>query len=341
MIEISVTLRDIVDASGVSLATVSRVLSGKTNLSSKKAIKVIEVAKKLGYELPKEMVARRSMTFGVVASKNVEQSTSNAFFSEVIKGIANFCNTKDINIQLIIETQEELELLRCAKLVENGDIDGFILLASRVDDQLINYLSLNDFPFIVIGHVNKDSVYTVNTDGKKAFEQLTNHLIMLGHKTIGLINSSIKFVGSLDALAGYRETLQKNNIEFDETLIYDGGLSWEESYETALQILSNRNVPTALVVSDDIMAAAAIKAIREQGLKVPGDVAIVSYSDHYLASLMNPGLTTIRVPIIDLGFTAAKSLYQIMNKEEVEKNIILETKLVIRDSCGFKKGAKV
>jgi DNA-binding LacI/PurR family transcriptional regulator len=337
---ITVTLRDIAEKSGVSLATVSRVLSGKASSSSKKAIKVKETAENLGYVFSEELKQARSTVFGVVASKNVEQSTSNAFFSEVTRGIANFCNARNINIQLIINPHEEHELVLCKRLIDSGDVDGFILLSSRINDQLIDFLSVNDIAFVVIGHAEKESVYTVNTDNAKAFEQLTDHLIKLGHERIALINGSMKFVSSIDTLYGYKNTLIKNNIEIDETLIYDGGLSWQESYETTLQILSLREMPTAIVVSDDIKAAATMKALHEHGFSVPDDVSIVSYSDHYIAGLMNPGLTTIRVPIFELGAVAANSLFQLLNGEEVAEKIILDTKLIIRDSCGFKKLVK-
>jgi DNA-binding LacI/PurR family transcriptional regulator len=335
-----VTLRDIAKETGVSLATVSRILSSKTSSSSKKAVMVKEAAQKLGYDLSQEKVKARSKIFAVVASKNVDQSTSSAFFTEVIRGITNYCNSQNVNVQLIINTQEEQELFHCKKLIDNDEVDGFILLSSRLDDKLIDSLLLDNFPFVVIGHVENENVYSVNTDNKKAFEQLTDHLIKLGHEKIALINSSMKFISSIDTLASYKDTLQKNNMEIDERLIYDGGLSWEESYETTLQILSLREMPTAIVVSDDIKAAATIKALNEQGFRVPEDISIVSYSDHYIASLMNPNLTTIRVPIFDLGYTAANSLLKMLNEQEVEKKIILDTKLIIRESCGFKKSVK-
>jgi DNA-binding LacI/PurR family transcriptional regulator len=335
-----VTLRDIAKETGVSLATVSRILSSKTSSSSKKAVMVKEAAQKLGYDLSQEKVKARSKIFAVVASKNVDQSTSSAFFTEVIRGITNYCNSQNVNVQLIINTQEEQELFQCKKLIDNDEVDGFILLSSRQDDKLIDSLLLDNFPFVVIGHVENENVYSVNTDNKKAFEQLTDHLIKLGHEKIALINSSMKFISSIDTLASYKDTLQKNNMEIDERLIYDGGLSWEESYETTLQILSLREMPTAIVVSDDIKAAATIKALNEQGFRVPEDISIVSYSDHYIASLMNPNLTTIRVPIFDLGYTAANSLLKMLNEQEVEKKIILDTKLIIRESCGFKKSVK-
>lgn len=337
---IATTLRDIADKTGVSLSTVHRVLSGKISLENESALKVLRAADELGYTYQEKNTKRRNITIGVVGNKNVEQSTSNSYFSEVLRGISTILNLNDANVLIILNQQEELELAQCEKMIENGEVDGFILLSSRVNDSLVDMLSKKHIPFVVIGRTENPQIYSVNTDTKRAFEDLTEHLIKIGHSRISLLNGSMKFMFDFDVLEGYKNALSNNNIDYESALVFNGGMTWQESYEAALRILSLRPIPTAIVAADDIRAISAMKAIHEYGLRVPKDIAVVSYSDHDIASLSEPSLTTIRVPIFELGSTAAKSLLQILNGETIETMQHVETQLVIRESCGFKSFMK-
>ena len=167
----------------------------------------------------------------------------------------------------------------------------------------------------------------------------TDHLIKLGHQRIGLItNAPTIYTASATRLEGYRQALETAGITFDETLIRYGDYTPESGFLAMEELLDIDLPPTAVFVASDSVALGAMHAIHQRNLQIPGDMAVVGYDDVPLARFLYPPLTTIRLPAYDLGRAAADMLIGMLNTEESTKKppgILLDTELVIRETCGF------
>ena len=166
------------------------------------------------------------------------------------------------------------------------------------------------------------------------------HLIRLGHRRIGTITGRLGMTAAQDRLEGYRQALQTHAISVDDDLISEGDFS-ERSGVMGMEALLPA-APTAVFVASDSMAIGALKALRDRGKQVPKDMALVGYDDIPLASLVEPGLTTVRQPIEHMGSMAAELLLNLLDNPTDEKapahRIILPAELVIRASCGSTLG---
>jgi LacI family transcriptional regulator len=184
------------------------------------------------------------------------------------------------------------------------------------------------------------SVSFVDVDNRSAARQAVEHLIHLGHQRIGCItNAPSEYTGSADRLAGYRDALQAAGLPYDEQLVRFGNFAPESGYEMARSLLQESPQPTALFVASDVVAFGAMSAIRELGLTIPGDIALVGFDDVPLARYTNPPLTTIRLPATELGKKAGQTLVSLIQEGKGEQTL-LKTELVVRMSCGTANGSK-
>lgn len=344
-----VSIRDVAREANVSVSTVSRVIRKYPNVPPETEEVVMKAIKKLNY-IPN--VAAQSLTqgsmrnIGIVFTRSAENAFSNPFFADVLRGIGNVAQKHDYYLQLISFSDLKKEKEECIKLLRSGRVDGLILLSSRIYDSLIYELLSQDLKFVLSGRILESSllsekIHCVNTDNVGDSYKAVCHLIRLGHKKIAIVNAPMEYVVSKDRYDGFRQALLWGGIEHDPDLEIDGGYTLEDARKAVKEKLMKRRDITAIFATDDLKAVAAIQAIKELGMKVPEDIAVIGYNDFEVATVVEPNLTTVRVPIFELGKEAATMLVQLLqNKEIKEKRKIIPTEFIIRDSCGFKLKGK-
>jgi LacI family transcriptional regulator len=169
--------------------------------------------------------------------------------------------------------------------------------------------------------------------------RIVEHLVNLGHRRIACISyaPTNKKCDPYRRLMVYREVLEAAGIDYDEALVRDGRFDPETGYEAMKSLLESSPLPTALYAMCDVIAFGAMTAIREAGLRIPEDIAVVGFDDMRLARYSIPPLTTVREPDIDHGWLAGNMLMDLINNRPLEQNhIVLKTEMKIRDSCGFR-----
>ena len=229
--------------------------------------------------------------------------------------------------------------------------EGLIIFGIDLDDKTVTILNEKNIPFVLINSLksNENVSYIFPNYRKGAFIAI-EHLVRLGHKRIGFITGSMELKLDFEKMLGYKSALAKFGLEYDEKIIKKGDYSEKKAYKATIALLESNWAPTAIFAADDIMAAGVIKAVRSKRLDVPDDIAVVGFNDMQIASLLDPPLTTVKVPTYKIGKLAMEILLKLMREKKKGKAVkgykfILEPELIIRQSCGsgeiMKRGDKI
>ncbi|MUK89006.1 LacI family DNA-binding transcriptional regulator [Ornithinibacillus sp. L9] len=333
-----VTIKDVAKASGVSPSTVSRVIADNPRITEETKKKVRKAMKQLGYHpniSARNLVAKSTKAIGVIMPSSANTALQNPFFPEILRGIGSVIHKMQYSMSLSTgETEEEI-FAEVQRMVYGSYVDGVILLYSRVNDRITNFLREKDFPFVIVGkpYDYETAITHVDNDNFNAGKEITKHLIEKGHKRIGFIGGSRELFVTMDREAGYIAALQENGLEIrDEYKIHTEFLK-SGGREAIEYLLSLETRPTGLVVSDDLISLGILARLEEAGIQVPTDVSLVSFNNVYLSEITRPALTTVDIQIYELGAQSAKVLIEkTKNKDEPAKRIIIPYKIVHRDS---------
>ncbi|MEW6046876.1 MAG: LacI family DNA-binding transcriptional regulator [Bacillota bacterium] len=332
-----VTIREVARVARVSPSTVSRALAGNPRISEATRLRVLEAMESLGYRpnaIARSLVTRSSRTLGVVLYRPPDQAFAHPFFAEALRGVARAAQDFGYSIMVTAAETYEAEAQQCLAMLQDRRADGAVLLASRNPDPLIAELVRQRLPFVVLGRVpGQPSVYWVNNDNFQAAALAVTHLIELGHRRIALIGGHEELVVTQDRLNGFVMTLQEANLSLPPGWVSLGEFTWQHGHREARRLLEGGDRPTAIVGMDDVLAAGVCRAAREMGLELPRDLSVVGFNDDPLAQLLNPPLTTVRIPARELGEAAARQLIDRLNgRIPPVRHIILPVELVVRGS---------
>jgi len=334
-----VTSNDIAEAAGVSRTTVSFVLNGKeeTGISAETKARVLATAASLGYvpnSAARMLVSGRSRTLGLVLAHG-DLMTLDAYAPPLMFGISRVCNS--MGYKLLVEAVEDDRRGNgYVDLVKSKRIDALIVLNSSAEDQELLHLIDGQFPVVLIGTIGHPKENAVRSHADRGAERATRHLLNLGHRRIAHITyAPIRYKGALDRCRSYQRALKKGGGQSDENLIGFGDFSIESGYSAMRKLLRRDRRFTALFAGNDTIAVGAIAALREAGLSIPGDVAVVGFDDLPIASYCQPALTTIKTEPVHHGEQAALAALDLLDGRPVGIRTCKQSlKLVIRESCG-------
>ena len=302
--------------------------------------RVLKVIQDTGFHpnvATRALASQRSMMIGLVLPRSVSSFFADPYFPRLTQGIARACNLRDYTLGLFLVSTPEDEDKIFPRVSRKGFLDGTLVQSGILGDQLIERLVNLPTPFVVLGRPFQTSdVSYIDVDNVKAAFDAVTHLFQLGYRSIGTITGTMKSTVSLDRKEGYLRAVVENGLPVNKSLIAEGDFSEMGGYLAMQQLLAAK--PDAIFASSDIMALGAMRAVREAGLCVPEDIAFVGFDDLPLASLSDPPLTTVHQPISEFGERAVEVLIDLIeNGTMPPRRIIMETELVIRDSCGAKQ----
>jgi LacI family transcriptional regulator len=326
------TLDDIGRLAGVSRATVSRVINDYPHITPEVRERVQRVILETGYHpnrIAQSLASSRTGMIGLVIPQVAGTILTNPYFFHLINSITRATNQNDLTLALFLfHTTDEED--RIAKSILNTNfLDGVIVTADRREDALIRQLVENGIPLAFVGKPEPGlHVPYVNVENEIGGYLAAEHLIQRGRQRIATITARYNTAGE-DRFMGYRRALQAYNIPYDERLVAEGDFSQESGY-AAMQTLLEA-MPDAVFASSDVMAIGAQRAIREAGLRIPEDIAMVGFDDLPQASIAEPPLTTIRQPIDQLGPIAVAFLEAAIEREsDVMESLVLPVELILR-----------
>src|SRR6201993_676571 len=334
-----VTSNDIAQAAGVSRTTVSFVLNEKigTNISAETKARVLEAAQTLGYvpnSAARPLVSGQSRTLGLVLAHGDLMSVD-AFAPPLMYGISRICNAR--GYKLLVEAIEAGSRRDAyLDLAKSKRIDALIVLNSNSEDEGLVQMIESQFPVVLFGSIGHPNENSIRPNTGKAAVRATRHLTELGHRRIAHITyAPLRYIGARERLRAFRRAIERARLEFDERLVASGDFSMESGYRAMKELLQVRHRLTALFAGNDTIAVGAIAALREAGLSVPRDVAVVGFDDLPIASYCQPTLTTVNTNPIVQGEQAALAAFELLEGHRVgTRKCNLSLKLIIRESCG-------
>lgn len=327
------TLRDVAKRAGVSVSTASRVMNGHPQVSEEARERVLLAAKELNYDVDALGGSRRAKeggrTLGIIVP-----DVSTPFYGAILQGVEEEAFARHFDL-VLYTTQGRSQENVIERVVASKFLSGVVLVTPRhEEDKAFSRLQAG-IPAVVVDHRSEGSGFPhVTVDNLRAAFEATSYLARRGYRRIGFITGDQSVESARDRLRGYRLALGELGIEYDEEIVLEGDFTQESGFRLIQEYGSRRAMPEAWFCSNDLMAVGAIEALRAAGLSVPEDVAVMGFDDLPVATLVTPRLTTVRQPIREMGGAAIRMLLRLMEGEELETHrVILETELVVRESC--------
>ncbi|MBC7688673.1 MAG: LacI family DNA-binding transcriptional regulator [Aquabacterium sp.] len=334
-----VTIKDIGKALGLSTSTVSRALRGSYEISSETKKQVLEYAEKVNYRpnpIALSLKERRSSSIGVVVCE-----IANNFFSQAINGIESIAYNRGYHV-IISQSHEsyEREVVNVQHLASRS-VDGLLVSLSSETTDLSHFIRLYEkgLPIVFFDRVTNEIItHQVTADNYKASYEATLHLINNGYKKIALISLAPYLSVTKERVEGYKDALLQNGLPFNEKYVKyctHGGMIAEEIEAALDNLLRIKQKPDALVAAGDRITTGSLAAIKNLQLKVPRDIAVVGFTNSNIPELLDPTLTTIRMPAFEMGQVATELLIQMIESKkpiaEFETKV-LQTEFTIRNS---------
>ena len=329
------TLEMVAAIAGVSRSTVSRVVNGSTNVKPGAMSAVQAAIEELNYvpnRAARSLASRRTEVIALVIPESTAMVFGDPFFASIVQGVAmHLANTEyTLNLMIAVESRPD----KTRRYLMGGNVDGALIVSHHSGDHSYAHLE-QTLPVVYAGrplHPDEHGGnYFVGVDDIAGERVAIEHLIERGRTAIGVIAGPQDMPPGLDRLEGWRQAVRRLGMESAELVEY--GDFTPESGAQAMRRLLSRGVPIdAIVAANDQMAVGAYTAIREYGLKVPDDIAVVGFDDNYFGLTAQPPLTTVHQPSVELGSTMAEVLVKLIRQEPVERITILPTSLIVRQS---------
>jgi LacI family transcriptional regulator len=340
----AVTIKDIAEKAEVSVATVSRVINQKDihKVGKKTQERVNQILKEMGYypnAMARGLKTQKTQNISVVFFWYDRPLFTDYSLMRVLDGIANFLNEKKYNILMnTFDREMGTQASVYASFVNNGLSDGILAIAPPVDSQFFKDLKQGRLPYVLVNYqVNDPEVCFVDCLNTQGIFDVMEHLFQLGHHRFAFIGGDIHFSkNTLDRFNAFKYMLKKKNSALKDEYVYLGNWTEETGAHGVKKLWSLKTKPTAIVTSNDIIALGAIKQLRSMGVQIPQEVAITGFDDIPTVGFSDPALTTVHHPLYDIGYEAARMLWNKIGKTPLDySHRFFPTRLIIRESCGY------
>ncbi|MDR2900132.1 MAG: LacI family transcriptional regulator [Treponema sp.] len=316
------TIHDIAREANVSISTVSRVMNNTKKVSPEIKERVFSIIEKHNFkpnQIARGLVSRKSGMIAVIIP-----DISNAVFGSVTKGIESICQQKDYTL-IVSEsggnTDNELNLLRA---MSNRQIDGLLFAGVDVHQKVVDAIDEQKYSTVLVMQEMSEpstekSIPTIIHDNIQAIKDATRFLYEKGHRDIAFIGGlKNDFSAGKKRYMGYCEVMSELNLQYNDSYVEHGDFSFESGYRCMQKIHEkNKQLPSAVMVCSDLMAIGAMNYLDTMNIKVPEEISIMGFDDIEMASYVKPQLSTIRIPYFEEGALAARTLFSLMEEEEL------------------------
>lgn len=327
------TLEEVAARSGASRATASRVLNGSLKVAPGTREAVMEAVRELGYvpnRAARSLVTQRTDSIAfVVPEAETRVFSDDAFFSTVMRGVGEELGRAGKQLVLMLAPNPE-SYERVERYVTGGHVDGVIIASMHGADSLPAALIRAGVPVVTSGrHLGGARVPCVDVDHRGAVREAVEYLIATGRTRIATIAGPQDMIAGVERLAGYLDGVGRDGYA---PIVAQGDFTRASGVEAMQELLDRGERIDAVVAASDLMAVGAMKALRGRGLRVPDDIAVVGFDDTEIARYSAPPLTTIAQPLHDIGMALARQVMHLADGEDVDAELLLPTRLVIRES---------
>jgi LacI family transcriptional regulator len=320
---VNITIYDVAREANVSMATVSRVVNGNPNVKPVTRKKVLEVIERLGYRpnaVARGLASKKTTTVGVIIP-----DISNIFFAELARGIEDIATMYKYNIILSNSDQNQDKELHLLNTMLGKQVDGLVFMGGNITAEHVEEFSKSPVPIVLAGSIEEtEQIPSVNIDYEQAVYDSVKEFIEKGHKNIAFVVGPLHEPKNAEKkLKGYKNALQDAGISYNEELVVEGDYTYDSGLEAFDKLLEAAQKPTAILVGSDEMALGVVHGAEDKGYNIPEDYEVITSDNTRLSLMVRPQLTTIVQPLYDLGAVAMRLLTKLMNKEEVEEQIVV------------------
>lgn len=332
MVKAKATMREVARLSGVSPATVSRAMRNPELLKPTTLQRIHAAIRETQYSYP-------------LPPKNIEVSqaigvllptTLTVAFSDTLLGIQEAALENHYTVSVGATNYDAKVESNLLERFSRENLAGMIIAGfSLQNEPLVRHIAESVMPCIVMWEINRDqTLHYIGFDNYRAFVELTNHIIGLGHRRIGLICGPFsKSERAQRRLIGYRYALESNGIEYDPAIVFEGIPSLENGVLGFRSVMSDSNPPSAVLGGADMLALGALSEAGKMGFNVPGDISIAGFDDIPFAAYSHPPLTSMRVPAYEIGHKSVEALVKCGEEGVGQQHHCFETRLIVRESC--------
>ncbi len=329
------TIFDIARALNLSKSTVSRALTDSWEVSPETRALVIEKAREMNYRpnaQARGLVTGSTHMIGCI----VPDLLSSTYFTQVASAIQEVLIERGYQL-LLTQSNESLDEERALlKMMMSLNVDGIIMAAVTDSDfnrDLMDQIVSEGTPLVFISRVCKSvPVPKIVADDEKAAEMMVGHLVQQGCRRIAFVSGPEKILSGSRA-SGFKKGLELNRLQLIPELMVQSGLFIDDGYDATMKILDSGIMPDAIIAINDTVAFGVMKALKDKGVKIPGDVAVCGFSNSFASTIVEPGLTSTVPPLAEMGRTAINLIFRQLDGFELpDKTIVLESDMVVRDS---------
>ncbi len=330
-----VTIHDVAKLAGVSIATVSHVINKTKKVSSTTEEKVLEALSALNYipnTAAKSLKTNSYKSIGVIAEDVSSFSTP-----PIIDAVCGFLNEQGFtvnlcNLRTYSHSQYDTQLLKSSlNILEASRASGAIYIGAASPN--VSYIrSMIKVPVIFAYSTALESDYSIDYDNYGAARLAAGHLIANGHKRLAIITGSLDQEFVHQRIMGFQSAIIDASLVLPPEYILPGNWNYEQAYQQTCRLLEQPNPPTAIFAMNDFMACAVIAAGRKYGLRIPEDLSVIGFDNRSCAAFCTPAITTLGIPLYEIGIAAASSFIKLINGEEIPHKQLLNCELIQRDS---------
>jgi LacI family transcriptional regulator len=330
---LNITIYDVANEAGVSMATVSRVVNGNPNVKPSTRKKVLDAIERLGYRpnaVARGLASKKTTTVGVIIP-----DIASIFFSELARGIEDIATMYNYNIILCNSDQNKEKELHLLNTLLGKQVDGIVFMGGRVTEAHVEEFKRSPAPIVLAATLDQQKeTPSVNIDYEQAVYDAVKHLIGQGHKKVGMVSGPLEDpINGQYKFGGYRKALEDAGFPVNEDNVVIGDYTYDSGIEAMQTFLQMDEKPTAVFAGTDEMGLGVIHGAQDQGYNIPDDFEVISFDNTRLSLMVRPTLTTVVQPMYDIGAVAMRLLTKYMNNEKVEDpTVVLPHRIEFRNS---------
>ena len=334
-----VDIHTVARLANVSIATVSRTINHIPTVNPKMAKRVWQVIKELNYfpnSQARSLVSGRSRLFGLIVSE-----ITNPFFPELIQGFEDVAVEHGYEILIGSTNYDPERMKRCIRRMVERKAEGVAVMTFGIEEPLLDQLADRKVPlvFVDVGP-ERPGISLLHVDYHHGIRQGVQHLAALGHRDIAFITGPLKLHSAQSRLAAFQRAVQECGIVADAERIIEGDHTMEGGMAAAEKLLTGAKLPTAVMCSNDVTAIGVLHEAYRAGLRVPDDLSVIGFDDIHITQMTIPPLTTIQMSCFELAKAAVLALRaHVEGTPEPKREYPIGTRLVVRESTGFPRGA--
>lgn len=338
----SITIKDIAKQTGVSHSTVSRALSGNSLISEETTRRIRKAAKEMGYQphaAARSLKTNQTKVIGVIVN-----SIDDPFFSEILFGIEDAAQSAGYSLFIASSQYDPEREQRIVQTMMEQRTDGVIICSSSFSADKGRQLLAVGFPIVVVNYKAQENFdYSIYHDDVDGSQQITRHLLDLGHEKIAYLGNSRSGRTSSDRLSGFKKEMKKAGLQVPAEYFFEVDGSDPELGKIGLNYFMRRSAPpTAIICFNDMVAIGVLQACREQNIRVPEDLSVTGFDNITFSAYTSPPLTTLDQPKYSIGNEAAELLLDLLNQKtdhsiQANREKVLKGNLLVRNSTSSPK----